>query len=858
MSLKGQNISVNDVNLNVVVEGEGPPVLLLHGFPDSNYVWRYQIPALLEAGYKVIAPDQRGLGESDAPEGKEHYTIDKIMSDAIALLDALGIQEKVRLIAHDWGAIIGWCLSFTYPERFDRYAALSVGHPKAYLDGGVEQKLKGWYVALFQIPKISEEAMTFMDWSLFRETVHNHPEVDHWIEDMSRSGRLTAAINWYRANLVDMIKTDYPNTPIPVMGIWSTGDVALAEDQMVNSEGLVDNFWRYERVEDASHWLQLDKPDEINALLLDWLSQDIPVRQKSRYMGGDVTLTEAPNGAVTNTEVLQLMAVLMAPQPEAIKLANGIYSIAGLAAFNIGVIEGDTGLIVYDTGDSMEDGQKVLDFIRTISDKPIVGLIYSHSHYVHGARAILGNAQEVPVVGHPHVNRNVAAAAGGGIAGVFAELAPLYGARTAEQMSNFLPDTGPDANLLPKIIFKDSGFVPVTKEVSNGEEFVIDGVRMQAFTEYWSDEDACLTLFLPDHRIVFNNLFWPFMPNLYPLRGDVFRDPRIWRNGIKFIRDLQPNALHNVHGLPMIGAHQINEALNNYMDGITFIFDQTLRGMLKGLDPDELREFVQLPAHLRDFPQLAQVYGEVPLYPPRIYYEAMGWFNRDAANIFPPSPQFEAERIVAGFGGREAVIAAVKEALENQEFAWAARLVNYLFRINPLDELVRTLKAQALREMGRRALGSIPRAFLLGQARALEGKVRIPTVVIPKTEVLSQGNIETLVDYFRVFIDPKRSAEADQMLALTFSDTEDKSFALYVRRGVCEFVVDPASYFRQPDLSATLTRLAWAKLFTGEASARELVDSGEITAAANPEAVIQFLNMFDPFDPADNNSIPAV
>lgn len=140
----------------------------------------------------------------------------------------------------------------------------------------------------------------------------------------------------------------------------------------------------------------------------------------------------------------------------------------------------------------------------------------------------------------------------------------------------------------------------------------------------------------------------------------------------------------------------------------------------------------------------------------------------------------------------------------------------------------------------------------------MEGEVQIPTVVIPKAEVLSQGNIEILVDYFRVFIDPKRSLEADQMLALTFSDTEDKSFALYVRRGVCEFVVDPASYFRQPDLSATLTRLAWAKLFTGEASARELVDSGEITAAANPDAVIQFLNMFDPFDPADNNSIPAV
>lgn len=587
------------------------------------------------------------------------------------------------------------------------------------------------------------------------------------------------------------------------------------------------------------------------------MQKDITNQEKSRYMGrDDITLTTAPNGAITNTSVLQNLAALMAPEPKAIKLADGIHSIVGLAAFNIGVIEGNTGLIIFDTGDGIEDGQMVLDFVRTFSDKPIVGLIYSHSHYTYGARAIIGDAKDIPIVGHPHVNRIVAAAAGSAISGVFSELGPLYMARAAEQLSNFLPDTGPDATVTPKIIFKENGFVPVNKEVADGEEFELDGVRMQAFTKYWSDEDACLTLLLPDHGVVLNNLFWPFMPNLYPLRGDAFRDPRMWRDGIKQVRDLQPTVLHNVHGLPMIGAEAVNKALSNYMDGITFIFDQTLRGMLKGLGPDELRTFVQLPDHLQEFPQLAQIYGEVPLYPPRIYFEAMGWFDRDAANIFPPSPQFEAERIVAGFGGREAVITAVKEALENQEFAWAARLANYLYRLNPLDEEVRALKAQALREMGQRALGSIPRAFFIGQARALEGKVNIPRVSMPKAEEIRHGNIDTLVDNFRVFIDPTRCAEVDLMLSLHFSDAEDRNLALIVRHGVCEFVSDLSTNPRQPDLMAYLTRIAWARLFTGEASAQELVDSGEIKAGENPDAIVQFLEMFDPFDPADNDAIP--
>jgi len=267
MSLPGQTIRVNDVNLNVLVEGNGEPVLLLHGFPDSNYLWRGVIPRLVEAGYRVIAPDQRGFGESDAPEGKENYKMELIAKDAIAVLDQLGF-EKVKLVAHDWGAMIGWFLAGTYPDRFESYTCISVGHPKAYASAGFEQKKKGWYVLFFQLKGISEKAFSAKEYALLRKTTNNHPEVEHWIQDLSRPGRITAGMNWYRANFSRILKGDFPRVPIPVFGIWSSGDIALAEDQMIGSAAFVDAPWKYERMEGISHWVPVDEPETLSEMII--------------------------------------------------------------------------------------------------------------------------------------------------------------------------------------------------------------------------------------------------------------------------------------------------------------------------------------------------------------------------------------------------------------------------------------------------------------------------------------------------------------------------------------------------------------------------------------------------------------
>jgi pimeloyl-ACP methyl ester carboxylesterase len=274
MNLKGQTIEVNGIKLNIVIEGNGPDVLLLHGFPDSSQVWRNQIPVLVQAGYRVIAPDLRGCGQTDAPVGRKYYTLDLLIKDVMGLMDNLGIT-RLPVIGHDWGAILGWFVAIEHPERVERYIALSVGHPMAFKKAGIEQKLRSWYAYAFVPPVIPEIVTRSFNWLIMRMLTKNHPEMDRWIEEESRPGRLTAGMNWYRANILRMLFGSTKHARVPALGIWSSRDIFLSERQMKLSKLYVDGPWRYERIENSGHWLQLDAPERLNKLLIEYLGQSM-------------------------------------------------------------------------------------------------------------------------------------------------------------------------------------------------------------------------------------------------------------------------------------------------------------------------------------------------------------------------------------------------------------------------------------------------------------------------------------------------------------------------------------------------------------------------------------------------------
>ncbi len=266
-------IDSGGVEINVEVTGDGRPLVLLHGFPDSGRLWCNQVPALVEAGFEVIVPDLRGFGSSGKPTGVEAYGLWLPGGDVLAILDHLGI-ERAHVVGHDFGAALAWYLGILAPERVDHLVALSVGHPLAFRAVGMEQLEKSWYMFLFQFEGVAERWLSDDSWANFRAW-SNHPDVDTVIADLQREGSLTAALNWYRANVApDTLlgpPMELPPVVAPTMGVWSTGDFALTEAQMSGSSAHVTGPWRYERIEGPGHWMPLEAPDVVNRLLLDFL-----------------------------------------------------------------------------------------------------------------------------------------------------------------------------------------------------------------------------------------------------------------------------------------------------------------------------------------------------------------------------------------------------------------------------------------------------------------------------------------------------------------------------------------------------------------------------------------------------------
>jgi pimeloyl-ACP methyl ester carboxylesterase len=197
-----------------------------------------------------------------------------MVGDVVGLLDALGI-DRAHLVGHDWGAAIAWLTAALVPDRVTSLTALSVGHPAAFRAVGLPQREKSWYMLLFQFRGIAEQWLSADDFRNLREWTR-HPDIESVVRRLADPAALTASLALYRAILPPETlvapPVDLPPVRVPTLGVWSSGDVALLEEGMTGSARFVTGPWRYERVDGAGHWLQLDAPDAVNALLLDFLA----------------------------------------------------------------------------------------------------------------------------------------------------------------------------------------------------------------------------------------------------------------------------------------------------------------------------------------------------------------------------------------------------------------------------------------------------------------------------------------------------------------------------------------------------------------------------------------------------------
>jgi len=275
---------VGDVSLHYVEAGDGPLIVLLHGFPEFWFGWRLQIAPLAAAGFRVVAPDLRGYNLSSRPDGVEAYTADRLAEDIVGLIRERG-AESARLVGHDWGGTVAWTMAMNNPEVVDRLAILNAAHPRRLQQGlhHPTQLRKSWYFFFFAIPGLPEEVVHSRNWHFFRHFLqdarppYTDEEIERYVEAWSQPGAATGMINYYRASVRQSPKkAEAELRPIsaPTLVIWGEDDQYLGPDLAEPDHDDVPNLDRVERLAGASHWVHHDEAERVNQLLIDFFAAE--------------------------------------------------------------------------------------------------------------------------------------------------------------------------------------------------------------------------------------------------------------------------------------------------------------------------------------------------------------------------------------------------------------------------------------------------------------------------------------------------------------------------------------------------------------------------------------------------------
>ena len=294
--MKQERIALSTgVTLNVATAGprDAEAILFLHGFPESHRTWRNQVEDL-SSDYFVVAPDQRGFGASDRPEGVENYETDRIVADALALMDALDVKH-FNLVGHDWGGAVAWTAALLHPLRVKRLVIVNAPHPYVFQKSLIEdeaQREASQYINFFRSPA-AEAAITVMGLESFLEKVllsHSDatklPEDERrrYLDDWKRPGALTAMLNWYRASKLQVpaprenaesplwTKAPFPKLSMATLVIWGLKDPALLPVQLEGLNELVADL-RIVTSPTAAHFIPWEEPGTVTAAIRDFLAE---------------------------------------------------------------------------------------------------------------------------------------------------------------------------------------------------------------------------------------------------------------------------------------------------------------------------------------------------------------------------------------------------------------------------------------------------------------------------------------------------------------------------------------------------------------------------------------------------------
>lgn len=281
-SWQHEYITTNGVKLHYVTQGEGPLMLMMHGFPEFWYSWRHQIPEFAK-NYKVVALDLRGYNDSDKPKNQSAYVMDEFVRDVEGVIKGLGYEKSI-LVGHDWGGLIAWNFAYSHPEMVERLIVLNLPHPAKFAQGlrTPQQLLRSSYMFLFQLPGIPEFLIQSFDYQALEtafkgmavnKSAITQADIEAYKDAASKRGALTAMLNYYR-NIFQqrMVNQKWSVLEVPTLMIWGENDAALGKELSYGTEAYVKDF-QIKYIPNCSHWVQQEQPQLVNQYIREFLGR---------------------------------------------------------------------------------------------------------------------------------------------------------------------------------------------------------------------------------------------------------------------------------------------------------------------------------------------------------------------------------------------------------------------------------------------------------------------------------------------------------------------------------------------------------------------------------------------------------
>jgi alkyl sulfatase BDS1-like metallo-beta-lactamase superfamily hydrolase len=518
----------------------------------------------------------------------------------------------------------------------------------------------------------------------------------------------------------------------------------------------------------------------------------------------------------------------------------GVWVVTANGLSNQVFIDAPDGIVAIDTGECVEEMRAAIAHLRTVSNRQFAAVAYTHFHYVGGTTAVFDAAgHSLPVYAHERVAANRARTS--------SEVSAAYNRGLVEQFGIALPADGPDGliNVGLGLSFKNPNHAPntpgwVTPTHTFGSSATLNMAGLRCEVRHApSDADDSVTYWFPDLGVAVHNALWPVLFNVFAIRGEEYRDPRVLLASLDHLISLDAEHLVPTHGPVMSGATEIRRRATKYRDSIQFIWDQTVRWTNRGLTGPELAARIQLPAVYADDYITTELYGVLEHHVRQVRSGLFGFFDGDESNLFPLDRREHATRMIRAMGGRETVRATVRDAVDN-DTRWALELASYLAHSDESEQEDRDLLAATLRTVARRTSAANIRNWCLTRARQHEGTLDMSRHNQHRLSAasLSAGPAAAAVDILRVLLDPDRLGTTEIRITWTFNDGSRRG--LHMRNGIaCPTDGEIADVDVSCDLST------WSAILGGKTTISAALASNALSIVGDVNTFLAAMACFD-------------